>query len=58
MGTIEPTQKRAATVAALQDSLVAKVSEVAFHDLGNRYPVLYKYFAEELANRLLQRNRL
>ncbi|MDO8074769.1 nucleotide-binding protein [Janthinobacterium sp. SUN176] len=57
MGAIEPTQKRAATVTASQDSLVAKISESAFTDLGERYPILYKTIAQELARRLLQRNQ-
>lgn len=57
MGAIEPTQKRAATVTATQDALVAKISEDAFDDLGKKYPELYKSIAKELARRLLQRNR-
>lgn len=58
MGAIEPTQKRAATVTAAQDSLVAKIGEAVFDNLGNEYPVLYKSIARELARRLFQRNRL
>lgn len=58
MGAIEPTQSRAATVTALQDSLVTKINEIAFDDLGKAYPVLYKSIAQELARRLYQRNRL
>lgn len=58
MGAIEPTQRRAATVTALENSLVAKISESAFDALGKQYPELYKFIAKELARRLLQRNRL
>lgn len=58
MGAIEPTQRRAATVKALENSLVAKISESAFDALGKQYPELYKFIAKELARRLLQRNRL
>lgn len=57
MGAIEPTQRRAATVTALENSLVAKIGESAFDDLGKQYPELYKFIAKELARRLLQRNR-
>ncbi|MHB8563619.1 MAG: Crp/Fnr family transcriptional regulator [Acidiferrobacteraceae bacterium] len=41
MGAIEPTHKRAATVTATEDSLVAKLGEDAFDDLGKQYPELY-----------------
>ena len=58
MGAIEPTQRRSATVSAIQKSLVAKISEAAFDGLGKQYPELYKSIAQELARRLLQRNRL
>lgn len=58
MGALEPTQKRSATVTATQNSLVAKMSEAEFDDLGKQYPVLYKSIAQELARRLFERNRL
>jgi predicted nucleotide-binding protein len=58
MGAIEPTQRRAATVRAISDSLVAKIGEHSFDELGRIYPVLYKSIARELARRLLQRNKL
>lgn len=57
MGAIEPTQRRAATVTAMQDSLVAKIAEATFDDLGKQYPELYKFIAKELARRLFQRNQ-
>jgi len=58
MGAIEPTQRRAATVTATHNSLVAKVGEAEFDCLGKQYPELYKSIAQNLARRLLQRNRL
>lgn len=58
MGAIEPTQKRAATVKAAKNSLVAQIGEAAFDGLGKQYPELYKCIAQELARRLLQRNQL
>ena len=42
------------TVTALEDAIVAKVSEAAFSDLGSRHPQLYRLIAQELAGRILQ----
>lgn len=58
MGAIEPTQKRSATVTALELSVVAKISEIDFDTLGKEYPVLYKSIAQTLSRRLLERNKL
>jgi CRP/FNR family cyclic AMP-dependent transcriptional regulator len=58
MASIEPTQKRAASVIANDISVVARVTEPAFHSIANRYPDMYRYVAKELARRLLQRNSL
>lgn len=58
MGAIEPSQRRSATVTAAEESLVAKISEAAFAQLGSKFPVLYRHIAQELARRLLERNRL
>ena len=37
---------------------MARLTEEAFTDLGNRYPQIFRYIAQELAGRLLQRNAL
>ncbi|WP_322403031.1 TIR domain-containing protein [Massilia luteola] len=58
MGAIEPSQRRAATISATHDSLVARISEAEFDALGQVHPVMYKTVAKELARRLLQRNNL
>jgi predicted nucleotide-binding protein len=58
MAAVEPTQRRAATVTAAEESVVAKLSESDFADLGRRYPEIYLHIARELARRLLQRNAL
>jgi CRP/FNR family cyclic AMP-dependent transcriptional regulator len=58
MGALEPTQKRSATVTATQDSIVLRITEKAFNELGRKHPNVYKYIAKELARRLLQRNNL
>ncbi len=56
MAAVEPTQERSATVTATQKSLVARITEAQFDDLGTQFPALYKFIAKELAHRLLQRN--
>ena len=58
MAAIEPMQERSATVTATQKSLIARISETQFDELGRQYPALYKFIAKELAHRLLQRNHL
>jgi|ERR1700737_76332 len=58
MAAIQPTQKRAATLTAAEDAVVARLSEVDFHELGTRYPNMYRHIAQELARRLMQRNAL
>lgn len=56
MAAVEPTQRRSATVTAVEDSVVAKVAERDFAELGREFPEIYLYIARELARRLLQRN--
>lgn len=56
MAAIESTQRRAASVIATEETVVAAISEPQFSELGNRYPELYRCLAKELARRLLQRN--
>jgi CRP/FNR family cyclic AMP-dependent transcriptional regulator len=58
MAAIEPSQKRVASVIALEDSVVAKLTEPHFAELGNKYPDIYKKIAQELSLRLQQRNKL
>ncbi|MBB3461989.1 TIR domain-containing protein [Rhizobium sp. BK377] len=58
MAAIQPTQKRSATVVALEEGIVGKISEPDFSDVASRNPILYKFIAQELARRLLERNRL
>ena len=54
MAAIQPDQRRSATVIALEDAVVAKVSQDAFSNLGSRYPQLYRLIAQELAGRVLE----
>lgn len=56
MAAVEPTQRRSATATAVEDSVVAKLAELDFAELGKEFPEVYLYIARELARRLLQRN--
>jgi predicted nucleotide-binding protein len=58
MAAVVPAQKRSATVVAIEDTVVAELSEPDLADLGTRYPEIYRCIAQELARRLLQRNTL
>ena len=58
MAAIEPTQRRAASVIAIEESVVATLSEPDLAELGTKYPEIYRCIARELARRLLQRNAL
>ncbi len=58
MAAVVPAQKRSATVVAIEDTVVAELSEPELADLGTRYPEIYRCIARELARRLLQRNAL
>jgi len=58
MSAIEPSQARAATVVADEDSVICKLSEPQFVDVGQRHGEIWRYFARELVRRLAQRNAL
>jgi CRP/FNR family transcriptional regulator, cyclic AMP receptor protein len=58
MAAVQPAQRRSATVIAVEEGIVAKLTEDAFASLGSRYPQIYRFIAQELARRLLQRNAL
>lgn len=58
MAAIEPTQRRAASVIAMEEAVVATLSEPDLAELGAKYPEIYRCIAKELARRLLQRNAL
>ncbi|MGY5780311.1 TIR domain-containing protein [Rhizobium sp. LEGMi135b] len=58
MAAIQPAQKRSATVVATTSTVIAKISEPDFADIAGRYPQLYRVIAQELARRLLERNKL
>src|SRR5579883_1263794 len=58
MAMIDPKARRSATVLALEESVVARISEPDFATLATVTPLLWKNLAVELADRLRQRNRL
>ena len=58
MALIDPSATRSASAVAIEQTVVAKISEVSFHPLANEYPRVWQLIATELAKRLQQRNRL
>jgi CRP/FNR family transcriptional regulator, cyclic AMP receptor protein len=54
MAAVQPAQRRSATVTALEDAIVAKLSTEAFSNLGSKHPQIYRLIAQELARRVLQ----
>lgn len=58
MAAVQPSQKRAASVFAAENSIIAQLTEPDFADIATRHPQMYRYIAQELARRLLQRNAL
>ena len=57
MAAIQPTQVRAASIFAEETVIAIRLSEDVFNTLGERYPIIYKEIAKELAKRLLDRNK-
>lgn len=58
MAAIQPTQPRAATVVAREQTVVARLSEADFAEIAGRHPQIYRTIAAELARRLFDRNAL
>jgi CRP/FNR family transcriptional regulator, cyclic AMP receptor protein len=58
MALLDPGARRAASVVAVDDAVVARVSEPVFSDIANRYPEVWRRIACQLAVRLRQRNEL
>jgi CRP/FNR family cyclic AMP-dependent transcriptional regulator len=55
MAAIDPKAPRSASVIAIEQTVLAKISEPAFTHLACRYPDLWRRLALELAERLRQR---
>jgi predicted nucleotide-binding protein len=58
MALIDPAARRSATVAAIEESVAARVAEPAFTEIANTNPRLWRALALELGTRLRERNRL
>ena len=58
MALIDPTQCRSATIKAVEETIVARLSEEAFARLARTTPELWRRLAVELASRLRERGDL
>ena len=58
MALIDPSARRSASVVAIEQTVVAKISEAPFRLLADKYPRVWQLIAVELSERLRQRNQL
>jgi predicted nucleotide-binding protein len=58
MAAIEPTQPRAASVIAVETTVLLRVSETKFSAAAERFPDVWRRMAATLARRLAERNHL
>ncbi len=58
MVLIDPSARRSASVVAIEQTVVLKISETSFRLFAEKYPRIWQLIAVELADRLRQRNRL
>lgn len=58
MALLDPAARRSATVTALTEGVVAKISDTRFAKIAGSEPELWKRVALEISNRLRQRNAL
>jgi CRP-like cAMP-binding protein len=56
MAVVDPEARRSASVAAVTDSVVARITEPEFSALADRFPRLWRRIALELASRLRDRS--
>jgi len=57
MVLLDLSQKRSATVVARETTVLAKITEPDFSKIANKYPVLWRRIAAELADRLRERSK-
>jgi predicted nucleotide-binding protein len=57
MALIDPSARRSASVVAIKQTVVAKISGASFRSLADKHPQVWRIIAEELGERLRQRNR-
>ena len=58
MAAVQPTQRRAATVRAIDTSVVSRIPYAEFIAAAQKHPEIWRAIAKELARRLEQRNSL
>lgn len=58
MAAIEPSQPRAASVVAVEETVLLKVSEAEFSAAAEQFPDVWRRIAATLARRLAERNHL
>jgi predicted nucleotide-binding protein len=58
MVALNPDSRRTATIRAIEDSIVLKISEADFTNLLDQHPIMYKSIAKALAKRLDDRKCL
>lgn len=58
MAAIEPSQPRAASVVALETTVLLKISETKFSAIAEQFSDIWRRIAAALARRLAQRNHL
>jgi CRP-like cAMP-binding protein len=58
MGVVDPDARRSASVSAVADSVVARITELEFSALADRFPRLWRRIALELASRLRAGNEM
>lgn len=56
MAAIQPTQLRSASITAIKDGVVGRLTEPNLVAIGKRHPEIWRFIAKELARRLIQRN--
>ena len=57
MALIDPSARRSASVVAIAQTVVTKISEASFRLLADKYPRVWQLIAVELGERLRQRNQ-
>jgi CRP-like cAMP-binding protein len=58
MAVVDPDARRSASVSAVADSVVARITELEFSALADRFPRLWRRIALELASRLRAGNEM
>jgi CRP/FNR family cyclic AMP-dependent transcriptional regulator len=55
MAAIDPSARRGASVVAIEQTVLARISEPSFSKLASKYPEMWRRLAMEIADRLRQR---